>query len=121
MSQDTTFNHQEWHVQTYGRTRFLKPHQRHLKPRRPTFLWLHRDWWLNYRPKDASQLAHWHVLHWQGAPKPWAPRAPLGSSPFLTGLERASPAVDALWLAACTQMNRDSHCMQNGTRACLAT
>ena len=61
-----------WHLETYGVKRYKANRTKVSKPRlpRPRMLWLHRDWWLNLRPKNHGQLNGWQAVHWQGAVKP---------------------------------------------------
>ena len=84
-----------WHLAARGRAK----HKRKLP--RPHSLSIHRDWWLNYRPRTAAHISSWQAIHWQGAAKPWSSAL---RGPFDTGMERAIPELRGLWLDECRRL-----------------
>ena len=84
-----------WHLAARGRAK----HKRKLP--RPHSLWIHRDWWLNYRPRTAAHISSWQAVHWQGTAKPCSSAL---RGPFDTGMERAIPELRGLWLDECRRL-----------------
>ena len=110
-----------WHLEKYGVKRYKRNRTKVSKPRlpRPRMLWLHRDWWLNFRPKNHGQLNGWQAVHWQGAVKPWSTGVPVWSTKFGVA-EQPLSELNKIWHAEFRAL-RASRCSRNltATRACL--
>ena len=85
---------------------------------------LHRDWWLNFRPKNHGQLNGWQAVHWQGAVKPWSTGVPVWSKirehRGVAESDGELSELNKIWHAEFRAL-RASRCSQNltATRACL--
>jgi len=102
-----------WHLAARGRAK----HKRKLP--RPHSLWIHRDWWLNYRPRTAAHIPSWQAIHWQGTAKPWSSGSSGLRGPFDNGMERAIPELRGLWLDECRRL-ASSACAETQTELLTA-
>lgn len=80
---------------------------------RPRMLWLHRDWYTNYRPSSQRELKRWRVVHWQSTSKPWsgslnctAASNTFGSCDTKVALDRLLPELRDRWQAECRHLTR---------------